>query len=486
MPKPDRWKHSRLAGDRRGVVAILFALLLLPLIGLIGLAVDYGFKTRAQTEIDVAADSATLVASTTAANAFSTGASNWKTRGQTAGANFFNAQIADLGYVSVATTTITVSQDPNSANVFNASLTFSGTIKTFFARVFGYSTFTVTGGSAATTTASTYIDIHILMDNSSSMLIGSSQQDMANLAAYIRQPPYVNWDSFYQSGTYPGNPQPGEAQVTPAQAASQPCAFGCHFSNTYASLPKADGSGYITVPEDFYGVAQLTGVQLRLNVVTAAVANVISSVQAKQPQGTTLYQVALYALNNPSRNNQSGSVSSPMTIYPLGANFTAAKSAAANLQVPLTYDNSYEPDTDLGGAISYVNGIIPASTGDGSAANHKEYLFLITDGVMDYLDSGGNRHMGALDPTLCTPLKNRNVQIYVLYTTYVPIPTNGFYSSNIAPFASNGPPTTLASNLQSCASAPSAYFNATSTSDINTQMQNMLNAALGSAGRFTQ
>jgi hypothetical protein len=48
-------------------------------------------------------------------------------------------------------------------------------------------------------------------------------------------------------------------------------------------------------------------------------------------------------------------------------------------------------------------------------------------------------------------IKNQGINIMVLYTTYLPLPTNNFYNTWIAPFASQIPVA-----LQNCAS-PGLY-----------------------------
>ena len=40
-----------------------------------------------------------------------------------------------------------------------------------------------------------------------------------------------------------------------------------------------------------------------------------------------------------------------------------------------------------------------------------------------------------LDPSWCDDIKKNGVKIAVLYTTYLPLPTNAWYNSWIAPFA---------------------------------------------------
>jgi hypothetical protein len=56
------------------------------------------------------------------------------------------------------------------------------------------------------------------------------------------------------------------------------------------------------------------------------------------------------------------------------------------------------------------------------------------------------------------------VQIAVLYTTYLPLPTNAWYNQWIAPFSSQ-----ISTNMQSCAS-PGLYFEVSPTQGISDAM----------------
>jgi hypothetical protein len=62
-------------------------------------------------------------------------------------------------------------------------------------------------------------------------------------------------------------------------------------------------------------------------------------------------------------------------------------------------------------------------------------------------------------------VKSRGIQIAVLYTMYLPLPTNASYNSYVAPFDSNIGPT-----MQSCAS-PGLYFEVSPSQGISQAMQ---------------
>jgi hypothetical protein len=104
----------------------------------------------------------------------------------------------------------------------------------------------------------------------------------------------------------------------------------------------------------------------------------------------------------------------------------------------------------------------------------QEVLFLVTDGVEDETVNG-SRVQSLMNTSYCTTIKNRGVRIAVLYTTYLPLPTNSWYNSYIASFQPN-----IGSNLQSCAS-PGLYFQVSTDQDISSAMIALFDQAVKTA-----
>jgi hypothetical protein len=75
--------------------------------------------------------------------------------------------------------------------------------------------------------------------------------------------------------------------------------------------------------------------------------------------------------------------------------------------------------------------------------------------------------------------KNRGIKIAVLYTTYLPLPTNPWYNTWIAPFQSE-----IATKMQSCAS-PDLYFEVSPSQGVSDAMNALFKKALAEA-RITQ
>jgi hypothetical protein len=126
--------------------------------------------------------------------------------------------------------------------------------------------------------------------------------------------------------------------------------------------------------------------------------------------------------------------------------------------------------------MTQINSIMPNPGGGTKTAGDKpqEVLFLVTDGVEDEM-VGNSRVQSLMDPSYCTTIKNRGIRIAVLYTTYLPLPTNSWYNTYIAPFQANIGPT-----LQSCAS-PGLYFQVSTNQDISGALAQLFNIAVATA-----
>jgi hypothetical protein len=126
-----------------------------------------------------------------------------------------------------------------------------------------------------------------------------------------------------------------------------------------------------------------------------------------------------------------------------------------------------------------------------------KYLFFVSDGVADESNSSClktmyNAHWGnqsprcqsPINPALCTALKNRGIKIAVLYTTYLQLPTNGWYMDWIDPFNQGpfgpSPNSQIAQNMQSCASS-GLYFEVSPTQGISDAMTKLFQNAIADA-----
>jgi Flp pilus assembly protein TadG len=393
--------------DRRGAIAIQFALLAVPLVLFAGLAIDYAQLVRVRTVLNGAADSAVLatVATQSQAYAIATGMSSNGTisQGTTEAVGLFNAETVSRVGFTVGTVNATV----NKLNgTIAANLQYTAQVPTSFMRVVGITTMTTSGSSSASNGLVTYMDFYLLLDNSPSMSVAATTADIATMVAN-----------------------------TPDQ-----CAFACH------DLSAA--------PNDYYDLAQTLGVTTRIAVLRSATQQLMTTATTSQLVANE-FRMAIYTFNT-----------SITTISALTTNLAQSASDAAAIDVePVPYQN-YNSDqfTNLNAAMNGINAIIPDPGNGYSSATPQKVLFFVSDGVADYAGSGG-RTIAPIDVSTCTAVKSRGIQIAVLYTTYLPLPTNAFYNSYVAPFDSNIGPT-----MQSCAS-PGLYFEVSPSQGISQAMQ---------------
>jgi hypothetical protein len=149
-----------------------------------------------------------------------------------------------------------------------------------------------------------------------------------------------------------------------------------------------------------------------------------------------------------------------------------------------------------------LNTIMPAPGAGTSNAGDtpQEVVFVVTDGVEDKvvsstsacsqptvsMGSGQYRCQQPIDTTWCSTVKNRGIRIAVLYTEYLPLPTNSWYNSYVAPFNSPGPATgQIATNLQSCASQ-GLFYDVQSGGDITAALNALFQLVVASAAHLTQ
>ena len=79
----------------------------------------------------------------------------------------------------------------------------------------------------------------------------------------------------------------------------------------------------------------------------------------------------------------------------------------------------------------------------------------------------------------CTTIKNRGIKIAILYTDYLAVTANSWYTSWIAPFQSESAPA-----LQACAS-PGLFYDAAIGSDLGAALSTLF-AAVTQSGHLTQ
>ena len=421
----------RFRRDDGGSMAIMMGLTAVPLIFAVGAGIDYGTANMAKSKLDAVADAAALSAVDHQAITGTPAAA------QTTAQTTFNAEAINIPNVIVGNVSATVT---DSTTGRTAVVNYTATKTNLFMGIFGDPTSTITGSSTAQAGLTTNINFYLLLDNSPSMNIAATSAGIQTM---------VN-NTSAQGG----------------------CAFACHESD-----PAADNLGN-PGGEDNYTLAQNLGVVTRMQNLASATQSLMSSA-ASMEGSNQQYQMAIYTFNN----------SSLSAIQALTSNLGNAKTAAANINVEEVYSNNWltktsqnnDTDTNFESAMSAINTIMPAPGTGTPASTPQEVLFIVSDGVDDEVASScsqtfdGNRCQQPFDTTWCTTIKNRGIQIAVLYTDYLPLPTNSWYNDWIAPFQNQ-----ISANMESCAS-PGMFFSVTTDGDITAAMQTLFQQAVAAA-----
>ncbi len=450
-----RWPLLPWIRAEGGNVAIIFALSLLPLIGLIGMGADYYRGLSYKSRLDGAADSAALAAISTAKsyindNSQSETEPNLTNDAVAAGI----AQAKKVFVVNAAAASLSVPTTPvvtlsRAGQTFSSKVTYSGKAETSFGKLFGVGNLNIGGTAASSLTMGKYLDFYIVLDVSGSMGIPTTSGGQNQLAA-------INPD---QKSSYPSG-----------------CVFACHYPGYkgYALTRNSDGSPYIPLRVDSVGNALQALLQTATQTMTL------------QNQ----YRVGIYPF-----------IVHTVQAAALSPDFAIANQVAGNLARYLDNgDCTGKPsDTNNGGrgcggthfeTIGTDMANYTGTAGDGSSSTSPQpFLFLVTDGAdngQTYSPFNGSTPQvpGSSFQNYCTSLRAKGYTISILYIPYVPIqnPNAGFAGNEDGKVNAIIP--RIPGILQTCASS-GFFFTANSPQDINSTMQAMFAQAL-QAARLTQ
>ncbi|MBB2963238.1 TadE/TadG family type IV pilus assembly protein [Methylobacterium sp. R2-1] len=453
-----------LASDRGGSINVMFALALLPTIGLVGLGVDYGMAISSKTRLDNAADAAALAGVVTAKEYIAANAkqSDVTTAGLTAGRNqgtkAFNINAGKVPFATVSLTSLDVTR---TGQTLTAKVTYTATVQNTFGKIFGLSTSIVTNTVTASADLAGYLDFYLMVDVSGSMGLPTTDADAALLAS--------------KSVEDQGN-----------------CQFACHFPNR-KGWNLAAGK-----------------IQLRSDAVNNAVCALLN--RASTPIVPNQYRIGIYPFINRLA-----------TLAPLSDTTSSLASLRTAAQCDKTWPLAFTNLLDTGSTQLYTNNDPTTGTGSGgthfekalpqmkstiqpygngsSSSNSKPFVFLITDGMQNsqsytayqdkktfsgnpskfagyrYADWDGSQP-AQIDPAKCTELKDAGATISVLYIPYRPVKDYSKDSYIIWENSRvNGFSPTLAEPLRKCASS-GLFFTANTQADITASLGAMFDQAL--------
>jgi Flp pilus assembly protein TadG len=475
--------------DRRGNVAMMYALALPVLMFAAGLAIDFTHAAQVRTELNAAADAAVLAALTPSMMQQSNATA------QTAALNMFNGEIANISSLAAGQTNVTISVTNPSNNTLERIVTVSFTAQNsnIFAGILGAATMTLYGTSTASASIAANINFYMLLDNSPSMALPATQAGITQMENLTPQQGSCAF-ACHQASTNNGD------------SAGNPClsSSGNYTNPTLTSSGRTGGNTYCASTQgsqiDDFALARLNGVQLRLDALSTGISDLMTDAHnAQQLAASTppVYQFGAYMMDSSWQIGMSSS-NNYNQLMALTTNYVSGWSTAApNFTVMQYYANNAECGnsacTSSGGggdyatnydnALGAMNTIMP-NPGNGTNVTGdtpQEVLFFVTDGVEDEVNStcsqplSGNRCQAPIDPTLCTTIKNRGIRIAILYTDYYQVTANSWYEQWIAPFQPN-----ISTALQSCAS-PNLFYDASIGTDLGSALQTLFNTVTQTA-----
>lgn len=371
-----------------GNVAIIFSLSLMVLMGGAGAAIDYVRMSQQKTVLTAASDAAVLAAVASAIEAEKSGATGIQKLAKTAALNAWTANLASAGIKFENEPKIIVKK---SGTAWDAEVSYDGSVQTTFMGLLGINSLPLKGDAKAGTTIEkvvTYWDMHIVVDDSSSMGIGATQADMDALTAH----PSIN------------------------------CSFACHWAD------------YSSGGQDSASIAKAAGIKLRIDIVDDAVDAMISDM--KTASSSSNVRAKLWGLND--------------TVPTLVA-MTTKLNEIANHDIQLYKTPVSVGNTNYRASFEKLEAEV-GKAGDGkSAVDPKKAVFIVTDGIHDSKFKESNsavdwydHYTGPIDPAFCSKMKANGVIVGVLYIDYI---TPAGFDFAIDPYKDE-----ILPNLKACAS----------------------------------
>jgi len=450
-------------------VSIIFAFSLIPMIGLVGLGVDYGVALSAKAKFDNAADAAAIAAVATVKAYVAANPQDPTLRNDAVQAGLDRAKRAfaiNAGTVPFATTPtpqtgcgqtppigtacITLTPDPVHFQTFTATVSYTASARNNFGQLFNVKSNAISGYASAAVDIPSYLDFYILLDVSGSMGLPTSSDGQTKLAA--------------NNGG---------------------CLFACHFTGNTGGYNFAHGQG---------------GIKLRVDSVDSAVYKLIQTAQQTQTLQSQ-YRIGLYPfvvdavqaapLSSDFTQalqlvtDSSKSPTDPAFFYPLGDNY---------LDNGIPNKHVDTDGTPIGSGGTHFENIFTdlykhkSGIGNGATSTTpKAFVFIVTDGMDNSQTQsngnwsntqGRNPNSQPQEPTnmlwYCQYAQSLGYYVSILYIPYITLNDSESQSIQANSVTSNSK---LYNDLKQCAS-PGFMFQANSDADITNAMQAMFSQAI--------
>jgi Flp pilus assembly protein TadG len=294
----------RFTADRRGNVAMIFALCSIPIMFAVGMAMDYTAAARRRAKLDAIADSAALSAVTPTEFSQIAGQGPTAAQAQAAAQKLFDTLAQAVPGVSSISRTVTVVDNASGQSSSRvATVTFTAQSQNAFGGIIGLTSLNIGNGNGivAKAAAAPNINFYILADSSPSMAIpattaGINQMYMVTYCAWmLANSPTSSTTkancptSTYSAGaTYSTSSTSGNTttltivsgQATKANEGDNEggCSFACHESDqtkwvlpgnaSYPGTGTASSPGFV---DDYTYAENILGLTLRIDNLRSAI-----------------------------------------------------------------------------------------------------------------------------------------------------------------------------------------------------------------------
>src|ERR1700730_17205403 len=161
---------GRFRRNQTANVALTFALDLIPLTIAVGAAVDYSVANRQKSKLQSTLDSALLAGIDAARDALDSGG-NWNSArdaGQSVASSFFTSNLDKSTSGALST------DFKHNGTTITGTGTTTASVKTSVMSIAGIKQIPISASSSVSTSANQYLDVHLLVDISASMLLPST------------------------------------------------------------------------------------------------------------------------------------------------------------------------------------------------------------------------------------------------------------------------------------------------------------------------
>lgn len=181
----------RIFACRSGNFGLLTAILITPLVGAAGMAIDFSHALEIRTQLFDAADAAAVGAvaekSSAVTQAMAMPADGSISVGESEARKLFTGQMSGEAASLPIDLSVTVTRNLNKVT---SNIAFKTSIPTTFMAIFGKTSIEVSGTASAEYQTASFMDFYILIDNTPSMGVGATAADVTKINRRRR------WNSF--------------------------------------------------------------------------------------------------------------------------------------------------------------------------------------------------------------------------------------------------------------------------------------------------